>query len=797
MSTPVKIGVGLVGVLLLLVVSLVILIKIMVTPEKVRETLVPLAEEALSRQVEVGEIEIGLLSGVSLNDLKVLERDSADEFISIKSLALQYQLLALLTGNLVVDQVLLDQPKISVTRYPDGSFNFSDLLGDAEPGQEHAEPDDKSTAASKPGGSVLDVLINEVSVKGGQLMFVDRLKNPKSPYRFLLNQLDFQARKITLESTFPIVFSAQLNGSQIGLSGQYDISKQSGDFELQLAALDLLQFSPYFRESLPGTLSSAQLVLKLDLKLQPNQISSTGKVLLDEVDLLLNDLPDAELKKAKLTIDHAISFQLAAKQLDISTLLIDFNGIKLGSEGSVKLSGAEPQLALALLFDKFDVSSVLKGAPEGLTKDLQAYRLAGQLDGRIELAGVPSAGAKLLKSADLKLTDVQVNVDSLQAGLSGGISLAEQKVRADKLTLMLNDQQANLSFKAANLFGDVVKGDFKITSEQLDLNRILPAAPEKEKAQKPASASKLPPVERQKTAADEIGPFDIPVDMTGQILVKKLIYKQLNLDNVTADMSLKNNHLKITKLRSGIAGGEFIASTDVNLAVKGLSYKGQMSLQQSKLVDLVSGLYPQAEQSVTGLLQWKNNFSGRGTIPDNLLKTLQVKGDFQINKGKITGSPLLEQLAGFLGSPDLKVLSFSGLKSQYDLRDGLARFSGDLDSSKAKMKPEGTVGVDGSLDMSLDARLAPEVMKNLGAKGNLQQALTDENGWGMLPLKIKGTLTSPKFGLDSKALQKQAVGKVKQEVTKKLLKKIAPTADGKDDPTKQLLEGTLKKLFGN
>jgi AsmA protein len=197
------------------------------------------------------------------------------------------------------------------------------------------------------------------------------------------------------------------------------------------------------------------------------------------------------------------------------------------------------------------------------------------------------------------------------------------------------------------------------------------------------------------------------------------------------------------------------------------------------------------------LLQWQNNFSGRGTIPDNLLRSLQVNGLLQLQQGQIAGSPLMEQLAVFLGIPDLKILSFEALESRYDLRDGLAKLSGQLNSSKARLTPEGTVGVDGALNLKLDARLAPELMQKIGVKTGLKQAVSDKDGWGMLPLAIKGTLNSPKIAFDAAALQKQAAQKVKEEATKKLLEKLAPEGDPAQEPVKQLLEGTLNKLFGN
>jgi len=76
--------------------------------------------------------------------------------------------------------------------------------------------------------------------------------------------------------------------------------------------------------------------------------------------------------------------------------------------------------------------------------------------------------------------------------------------------------------------------------------------------------------------------------------------------------------------------------------------------------------------------------------------------------------------------------------------------------------------------------------------------LKDDKGWSLLPLKIKGSYSRPKFTLDSRATRKQLQKSLGRELGKKLQEKLGTEADpqGKD-AVKQLLDGTLKKLFGN
>ncbi|SHI72547.1 AsmA protein [Malonomonas rubra DSM 5091] len=791
MSKSGKIWIALGVSLVFILVSFSLLVKVVITPEKVRETLLPLAKDALQREVEIGAIDIGIFSGVTISDLRVQKKLTPDDFISVKLVALHYKLLALLTGDVVIDQVLLENPRIEVVRNQDGSFNFTDLIPDKS--GEKQQPS-KSVVADKAGSAasaVFDLLIRKVTVKDGDLLFVDRMQSPQTPYRYNLQRLNFNAENIQLNKAFPINLSVELNGSKIDLSGRYDVSTQKGDLDLQLDKVDLLQFAPYYRGALPGKLGSGELTLNLEVQLQPEQITSKGKLLLDKFDMRLNDLPQAVLNQAKIALDYSLNFNLQKQKLALSTLLVDFNGAKLGLEGDFDLENKDPELKMALLLDHLDLRSLMDSLPKGVGSDLQSYSLAGQLNGRIDLAGKASDGAKLLQSAELQLLDVQATVAGKRAGLDGTINYRDDNASTRQMVLKMADQRLLLDFNANNVMSDLIRGDFQLTAERLDVNAIIPEAP-----LPPAVSNGGTKVEHQPTVAEEIGPFDLPLDMTGQMLIGKMIYKQLEMDRVQAVMSLRNNRLRIEPLRADVAGGDIQINADVNLAVRGLQYQGNAKLDQSNLMTLAGGLLPQAQQTVSGLLQVENNFSGRGTIPDTLLRSLQLNGRVQLQRGQIAGSPVLNSISQFLGLADLKVLSFNSLESHYDMRNGLASLTGNLDSSKTRITQKGTVSVDGAVNMTLDTRLAPELMSKLGVKSGLQQVVTDQYGWGVLPLAIQGTLSRPRVGFDSEALQKQAAEKLKQEASQRLLDKLGGDSE-QQKPVKQLLEGTLNKLFGN
>ena len=110
-----------------LVIGLVVLAKLVITPELVKKTVLPLAEDALQRKVELGDISVSLFSGIEMQDLKVYEIDDGEVFVGTDLVRLKYQLLPLLARKVVIDEITVEAPRIRVVRLADGRFSFADM----------------------------------------------------------------------------------------------------------------------------------------------------------------------------------------------------------------------------------------------------------------------------------------------------------------------------------------------------------------------------------------------------------------------------------------------------------------------------------------------------------------------------------------------------------------------------------------------------------------------------------------------------------------------------------------------
>ena len=121
----------LVGVLLTLLivilVGLAIFIRFYLTEERIKELIIPPAENALGRTVTLDAANVGLFSGIIVEGLAIKEADNQSNFLSVGRFVLRYNLLPLLQKKLVISEITFDQPVCRLSRDKKGRFNFDSL----------------------------------------------------------------------------------------------------------------------------------------------------------------------------------------------------------------------------------------------------------------------------------------------------------------------------------------------------------------------------------------------------------------------------------------------------------------------------------------------------------------------------------------------------------------------------------------------------------------------------------------------------------------------------------------------
>ena len=810
MNKFLKILSGIGAALILLVVALLVLATVLITPERVKETILPLAEENLQRKIELGDIEVSLFSGIEIHGLKLYEKNGQDLFVSTDMVRLKYQLLPLLAMKVVIDEVRLEKPNVRVVRFKDGQFNYSDLVDGVD-----SEPTPEDTQLQTPQGSEstssesdrpISLLVSNLLLQDGHLVFLDHVLNDKAPYRYEISGLQVAAKGVTLTGKIPLSVQSQLNESPLTLDGHINLQTFSVDLDIAMKDLDVVAFSPYFKENLPGKLGGAKLSLKSNLLGTFEDLVLKGSVSLADLDILLDAMPEAPLEKAEVNVDFDLLLAHKKDLLQIHSFDLDFNGIKLGVVGKIDTVLTRPTLNLTLSVPDLKVRQAIDAVPQSLVGDVRSLDPAGSLSAEASLAGSLDNPQSLLKSAQVDLEEVQATAGGQRPAFSGRLLLSGNHINSEGLKVRLGDNHADIKLTANRLYTSPVVVTADITSKRFLLEPLLLGSAS------PAVAAEEVATGTNKGRGDdeELGPFDIPIHASGSISVAEALWKDLTIRDFIARYELKDNIFKLSQMDGNVAGGSFSTTASVDLRKKGLAYSANLGLNAVQADPLLTAFLPKAAGSLLGAMNLNFDLDGRGSQWKSISRNLSGAGDMLVSDGRLTSPGLVKGFSSILQLSGLKDIQFENFKAQFKIVNGKVRLDSQLTSERLKLSPQGSIGLDGSLDLGLDTRLSPELSAKLDKGGSVTRYLEDQDGWTQLPLLLKGDFSSPQFGLDPKGINRQASKALGQELNRQLDKlfkskdskstaedQSGGKAEPEEDPGRKLLQDSLQKLFGN
>lgn len=191
-----------------------------------REWLAEQASEASGREVGFASTRLSFRRGlaVRVTDLRIAEdaRFGSEDFAQVAETYVRIRLLPLLSGNVEVASVELDQPRFRLVRTRAG-LNTDSLAGASE-GDAGGE---SSTGVA--------VLVSALRIADGQLDYVDRSAQPP----LMLRVEDLDASGSDLAATGPVALS--LSGNIRSLTGAQEESVASAiDLEVELDDIETL-----------------------------------------------------------------------------------------------------------------------------------------------------------------------------------------------------------------------------------------------------------------------------------------------------------------------------------------------------------------------------------------------------------------------------------------------------------------------------------------------------------------------------------------------------------------------------
>jgi hypothetical protein len=194
------------------------------------------------------------------------------------------------------------------------------------------------------------------------------------------------------------------------------------------------------------------------------------------------------------------------------------------------------------------------------------------------------------------------------------------------------------------------------------------------------------------------------------------------------------------------------------------------------------------EGSIKGRLQFT------GQDPPAIMKTIQGNAEAKLGKGKVKQSKIFDAIAALTGIPDLKDPEIDDGLFNFDIREERVNLDGFIRSSLFKASPKGWVDFEKRLDVPTELKLAPALSGRFGKGFASVKFLDDEQGWKVIPLRIKGTTDDPKVSLDQEALKRQLGPSIKRGLERLLggEKSEEPGKPGQKTTPKDFFKG----LFG-
>ena len=151
--------------LLLLFMGLWIAAQKMFNVQQISEMLVQRLEILFDRPVVVTSLDLKFLNTVQLNGFAVLDSkvQPGEPFIAAESVTIRYKILPLLEHKLIIDEVTLNRPRISVVHGEDGAYNVPPV---------HTDETQKNFV-SQTTGEKITVSIEDWRIKNGVLSYKD------------------------------------------------------------------------------------------------------------------------------------------------------------------------------------------------------------------------------------------------------------------------------------------------------------------------------------------------------------------------------------------------------------------------------------------------------------------------------------------------------------------------------------------------------------------------------------------------------------------------------------------------
>ncbi len=510
------------------------------------------------------------------------------------------------------------------------------------------------------------------------------------------------------------------------------------------------------------------------------------------------ELPISALTAGNLAIKNGSALwddRTSGTRKEISQINLALKDVSLERPVTLTFSALVDQKPISIEGSVGPLGQVFKAAPIPLDLTLKALnQLAIHLKGSLENPLTNPA-----VNMDIEIAEFSPRKLVAELGQEFPIKTSDPKaldsialkthVKADagKVSLTngtINLDQSKLTFSATASEFSRPNLKFDLNLDQINLDRYMPPP------------SDQPPPEKSSAKAKSSGkkPDYTPLRrmiLTGTAKIGQLTVSKARVQDALLQIKAKDGIIKLDpiklKMYQGNATGKAVLNVVKNTPRSDLKLRINDIQVNPLLKDVLE------KDFLEGRTYADIKLTMVGDAPGQIKKTLNGKGDLRFNDGAIVGIDLASmarnvQSAFGMSSRDGRRprTDFTELSIPFTIKNGVANTPGSsLKSPFIRIIVAGTADL---IKETLDFRVEPKAVASIKGQGDASQ----RSGL-MVPVRVSGTFSSPKFRPDLSAAAKQNIEKqiFESQEAQKLFEKEELK------PLEKSVKGALKGLLGN
>lgn len=366
-----------VAVVVVVLLLVVITLPFFINANQFKPTLETDLSQALGRQVEIGNIDLAILSGgVSIDNVTISDDPafSRTPFLKAKKLTVGVSLLPLIfSRKLEVQSFTVTEPEVSLMRSPSGMWNFSSLGAAAS----------KSNAPATSSGST-NFTVEKLTISNGTITVSKAGEGKKAS---VYSAVNLEASDLSYTTQFPFQFTAKTpGGGAVSVAGKAGPISQSNAAETPVNATVGVQHldiaSTGFVDASSGL--AGLIDFNGDIASDGHQASTKGTIKADKIKLV----PAGSPAKVTMNVDYETDYDLKSEAGVLKRGDVHIGKALAHLTGTFETTGGETSVHMKLNGQGMSVPDLEGVLPAvGVTLPSGASLTSGTLDANLAISG--------------------------------------------------------------------------------------------------------------------------------------------------------------------------------------------------------------------------------------------------------------------------------------------------------------------------------------------------------------------------------------------------------------------------